>query len=351
MVIKKRLLKMIFRRLVHIPKGRNFFKYSINRIGFLINKRRRIPQVKRPTSLMIELTNHCHLKCFICAREYADGKKMNKGHMDLQKFKNLISENHIYLDRIGLTGLGETLLYPDLEEAVDYIRSLNQGISIFISTNAYPDNSPEVIERLSSKIDTLQISFDGIGSVFESIRKKSKYDVYLENIKKICALNQQQRMTVKFNMVVFEQNYRQMKDIIQLAAKMGVGEIFLNTFNLVATDLDTSGYAFYNTDTFQKEFTSALNLAAQKDIFVGFHDLTAPKGFYHCGYPWDDFYVTWDGYAVPCCAKPFPKVLNFGNYFEQNIMEVLNSREYIEFREMSIKSVTPEFCQGCHKII
>ena len=350
MVIKYRLLKLVLRRIIYIPKGLNFFKYSINRISFLYQKRKRNPVVKYPTSLVFELTNHCQLKCFICAREYQFGKAMDKGHMDFSQFKKIIEENHIYLDRIGLTGLGETLLYPKIVEAVDFIRSLNKGISIFISTNAYPENAPDIISKIADKIDTLQISLDGIGSVFEHIRKRSKYNLYYENLKKITWLTRNNRMTVKFNMVVFEENYKQMKDVINLAHDLNVNELFFNTFNLVATDLDIKRYDFYKTAAFLNEFNEAMQVAKDFGVYVGHHDLTAPKGFKYCIYPWDDFYISWDGYSVPCCAKPFPKEMNFGNVFLDGLMSSLNSKKYIDFRNLSEQNITPDFCKRCHKI-
>lgn len=350
MAIKHRLFKLIFRRIVNIPKGINFFKYSANRVGFYFNDKKRNVVVKRPVSLVFEVTNHCQLKCVICAREYEGGQQMDKGHMDLSEFKRIVKENHIYLDRIALTGLGETLLYPHLIEAVEFIRSLNKGISIFISTNAYSRNAPDIAQQIADKIDTLQISLDGIGSTFETIRVKSNYDKYYDNLKRISALDGQKRMSVKFNMVVFKQNYKQMEDVVDLAHDVGIKELFFNIFNLAATNHDLRLYDFYKTDDFLNEFYKAKQHADNLGIYLGSYDLTSKRGFKNCDYPWDDFYITWDGYSVPCCAKPFPKQLNFGNVFTDGLMETLNSKEYIEFRNQSKRNETPDFCKRCYKV-
>ena len=350
MAVKYRLLKIIFRRLASLPRGLNLFRYASNRLGFMYRKKRMNPEVKRPVALMIEVTNHCQLSCVTCAREYKWGREMDKGHMDLEQFKRIIDENHVYLDRIGLTGLGETLLYPQLVEAVGYIRSKNRGISIFISTNAYQANAPEIVGQVADQIDTLQVSLDGLGSVFEGIRKKSHYDQFMRNLEEISGLAEHARMTVKFNMVVFEDNYRQMVEVMELADRLGVREIFLNTFNLVANDMDVGAYDFYQTAEFRGEFERTLTAADERGIYIGYHDLDAPRGFRYCGYPWDNFYITWDGYAVPCCAKPFPKELQFGDVFKEGLMSVLNSAEYMQFRRMSRDNITLEFCERCHKI-
>ena len=275
---------------------------------------------------------------------------MNVGHMDYVQFKKIIDENHLYLDRVGLTGLGETLLYPKIVDAINYVGSKNKGIMVYLSTNAYQTNAPSLVKEIAGKIDTLQISLDGIGSTFEEIRKKSKYDQYYSNLEQISRFNHKSRMSIKFSMVIFKKNYREMVNVVELANELSVQEIYFNLFNLVANHLNLSEYDFYQTPEFKDEFNKALEKANHYGIYAGHTHLNARKGFRFCGYPWDNYYITWDGFAVPCCAKPFPKVLNFGNVFADGLMPVLNSRKYQEFRILSKENKTPDFCRRCHKI-
>jgi radical SAM protein with 4Fe4S-binding SPASM domain len=60
--------------------------------------------------------------------------------------------------------------------------------------------------------------------------------------------------------------------------------------------------------------------------------------------------LCWNGFITPCCAKPFPKELNFGNVFEDNVMNVLNSKGFRDFRDLWFKNITPGFCYKCHFI-
>jgi radical SAM protein with 4Fe4S-binding SPASM domain len=53
---------------------------------------------------------------------------------------------------------------------------------------------------------------------------------------------------------------------------------------------------------------------------------------------------------TPCCAKPFPKELNFGNVFETSLMECLNSDGYRKFRKLWYRNETPDFCKKCHVV-
>jgi radical SAM protein with 4Fe4S-binding SPASM domain len=119
----------------------------------------------------------------------------------------------------------------------------------------------------------------------------------------------------------------------------------------VANNLDVGLYEFYQTDTFRDLLNDAKSVAREKGIYVTMPELDQPKGFRFCGYPWDDFYITWDGFLVPCCAKPFPKEKHCGNVFDTGLMNAINAPDFIRFRELSNRDETPDFCQRCHKVI
>ena len=90
----------------------------------------------------------------------------------------------------------------------------------------------------------------------------------------------------------------------------------------------------------------------KEKIYIDFQHMRSDlKGFITCPYPWKGFYITWDGFLVPCCAKPFPKEKNFGNVFKKGLLNCLNDKDFIEFRAMAKKNITPDFCKRCHFIV
>ncbi|HRN26232.1 MAG TPA: hypothetical protein PLT78_06675, partial [Ignavibacteriaceae bacterium] len=139
---KRKLLKALI-RVQHLPKVMNLLRYSNNKIQTLLLSKSKSLKVSYPSSIMIELTNHCNIKCITCAREYLYGDNMDKGFIDFKKFRSIIDEIHPYVDAIGLTGLGETFLYKRIDEAVDYIKSKSKGIIISCSINAHLPKSIE----------------------------------------------------------------------------------------------------------------------------------------------------------------------------------------------------------------
>ena len=84
-----------------------------------------------------------------------------------------------------------------------------------------------------------------------------------------------------------------------------------------------------------------------QDMEVTGMDYPRDATFRDCIFPWEYPYITWDGYYVPCCGKPFPKLLNFGNVFEQGVMPVLNSPKAQAFRRAWQQNTPPAFCHNC----
>ena len=111
---------------------------------------------------MLELTNHCNLHCTTCPREYAYGNQMDRGYMPPDKAKAIIDELSPYQDSIGLTGHGETLLYPHLAEVARYIKQKKASIVTSFSTNANMHGFIDKVKPVLPYIDTIQISVDGI---------------------------------------------------------------------------------------------------------------------------------------------------------------------------------------------
>ena len=67
--------------------GWNFFLYSGNKIRTWWLRTIKSPKVAHPSSIMLEVTNQCNLRCITCPREYQYGEEMAKGFMNLDALK------------------------------------------------------------------------------------------------------------------------------------------------------------------------------------------------------------------------------------------------------------------------
>ncbi|MCD4698067.1 MAG: radical SAM protein [Bacteroidales bacterium] len=350
--MNKRRLKKALKRIYYLPKNKYLLFYLSNKFRHFYLKLIKSTKVAYPSTIMLELTNHCNLACTICPREYVYGKEMNKGIMNVKQAKKIIDEVYPYLDSIGLTGMGETFLYKELEEIVDYIKTKNKGIIISVSTNAVLSDFIEKVKSIINKVDTIQISIDGLDEVYNSIRKKSDFKLLNNNIKALTKLCKDKSTDLMLNMVVTKENYMHMPKLVEYAEKVGIDYMDFTLFNLASvTDYSLDYYQFYESVDFLY-MVSELDKAIEntKNVLVTNRNFKTDNSFQKCPFPWSHFYITQDGYVPPCCAKPFPKEKNFGNISDNTVIDVLNSDDFRRWRKLWFNNITPDFCNKCHFI-
>ncbi len=348
--MNKRKIKKALKRIYYLPKNKYLLFYLANKIRHFYLKLIKSTKVAYPSTIMIELTNHCNLACTICPREYNYGKEMDKGTMDIKQAKKIIDEVHPYLDSIGLTGMGETFMYKELEDVVDYIKNKNKGIIISISTNAVLPNFLQKVETLVGKIDTIQVSIDGIEDVYNSIRVKSDFKLLNNNLRKLASLCKTSKTDLMLNMVVTKENYTHMSKLVNYAENIGINYLDFTMLNLASvTNVPTTYYEFYQSKEFLKA-VSELELAISNTnkLVITSKNFQTDNSFQKCPFPWSHFYICQDSYIAPCCAKPFPKEKNFGNVSDIKVIDILNSSEFRNWRRLWFKDSTPAFCDKCH---
>lgn len=352
MTLSRRKLRKALQIIRQTRPGTGLARYTANKLRGSILRIARSTKVAYPGCVMLELTNHCNLHCTTCPREYAYGNQMDRGYMPHDKAKAIIDELSPYLDSIGLTGLGETLLYPHLAEVARYIKQKKASIVTSFSTNANMHGFIDKVKPVLPYIDTIQISVDGIGQTYEKIRHGARFQELDSNIRQLTGMTAGKGIDIMFNMVMTKESIHDMPGIVRYASENGIPFVNFSYFNLASvTRIPVSYYSLFDTPEFQSLRTETLHTAAiLKNVEVTGLGKRPRPGFSSCPFPWTHFYISWDGYMPPCCAKPFPKLLNFGNVFSDGVMHTLNSKEYRNFRTLSQNNRTPAFCNKCNTI-
>lgn len=159
------------------------FGYLKNRIIWYYFPRLHI-LTEFPNHVDLEISTACDLKCPMCYTRTDEFKKLVKKQlMDFELFKRLVDEcvkNKAYSIRISLRG--EPFLHPNVIEMIRYAK--NAGIKEVSSlTNNYR-LTPEVFAKaMKAGLDWLTISFDGLGEIYEGIRKPAKFEESYNKIK------------------------------------------------------------------------------------------------------------------------------------------------------------------------
>jgi radical SAM protein with 4Fe4S-binding SPASM domain len=349
-MLNRRHIQMGLKLLKHTRFNKDFIRYVCNHYQWLRLDKEKELTTPYPTGLMLELGNRCNLHCIICPREYVYGKQMDQGFMPLDKAKAIIDEVYPYLDSIGLTGLGETFLYPHLAEIVQYIKQKRKSIQITVSTNANFVGFTDKIIPLLPYLDSVQFSVDGIGKVYETVRPNTDFNFIQDNIQAVVAAAKDTELMI--NTVITKENYTDLKNVLHFADQMGIPYVNFNRINLASIPEQRELYTnFFTSEAYQEVVRELNELKKQYPglTFSGYRIEGTPS-FKECTFPWKAHYITWDGYLVPCCAKPFPKEMHFGNVFEEGVMNVLNGEKVQAFRRLWQQNKAPKFCQYCNTL-
>jgi radical SAM protein with 4Fe4S-binding SPASM domain len=66
-----------------------------------------------------------------------------------------------------------------------------------------------------------------------------------------------------------------------------------------------------------------------------------------CDWPWTGAYISYQGYAMPCCMVSTPDRINFGKLTEQGVEALWNGHDYQSFRNQLASEEPPEICRSC----
>lgn len=159
-------------------KGKRF-AYLKNRYQWRYWPRKKVPSF--PLNIDIEISSKCQIKCDHCFRQY-----MNMGEdefMPLDMYKKIIKEcGEHNLFTLKFSMRGEPLMHPDAVEMVRYAKEV--GIKeVWINTNGGTLTEDLVRGLLQARVDWITVSFDGLGEIYESVRRPLKYDKQIDKLK------------------------------------------------------------------------------------------------------------------------------------------------------------------------
>ena len=153
--------------------------YIYNRIQWKYFPKKIVPPF--PLNIDIEVSSKCQIVCDHCFRQYMDIKEND--FMPLDMYKKIIKEcGQHNLFTLKFSMRGEPLLHPDIVEMVRYAKE--QKIKeVWINSNGGLLTEKLIIDLLSAGVDWITVSFDGLGEMYESIRKPLKYEDTLKKLK------------------------------------------------------------------------------------------------------------------------------------------------------------------------
>lgn len=134
-----------------------------------------------PMNIDIEVSSICNIQCDHCFRQYMDIKEDEIMSMDLyKKIVDECGEHKLFTLKFSMRG--EPTCNPDLPEMIAYAKK--KGVKeVWINTHGGNLTENLCEDILKAGVDWITVSFDGLGEMYESIRKPLKYEESLEKLK------------------------------------------------------------------------------------------------------------------------------------------------------------------------
>jgi MoaA/NifB/PqqE/SkfB family radical SAM enzyme len=323
-----------------------------------------------PRVVFIEITNRCNLRCETCPRTFFDREPLKS--LTCAEFVQ-IAEQFPEMRRALLHGVGEPLLNRELPQIIQYLK--RRQVEVIINSNGTLLTPYWQEALVKSGLDEYRCSIDGARpETYARIRGADLLHKLTEGLAGLVQTKARLKATtpaISIWCVGARENLAELPDLVRLAARLGVPEVYLQRMVYFAHEPEQQyGMArhdrgiFGQEDARQEEVIAACE-ALSRELGVAFRASGArdPRGslsaarpagampWAACLRPWTTAYITANGNCLPCCISPFAtndyQSLILGNLFERPFADIWNDAHYQQFRTHLLSPYPHKACAGC----
>jgi len=323
-----------------------------------------------PRVVFIEATNHCNLLCQTCPHTFFQREPLKS--LTLAEFV-AIAEQFPDMQRALLHGIGEPLMNHDLPEIIRYLKQ--RQVEVIINSNGTLLSPSKQEALVDSGLDEYRCSIDAASSeTYTRIRGANllpKLVAGLESLVKKKESCGAKTPRISIWCVATLENLAELPDLIRLASRTGVREVYVQRLVYFARDTEKQfGMARDELAIFgqnkaleEKTIAACMQLSTELGMTFRASDARDPLNslaaarladfapWSECMRPWTTAYVTANGNCLPCCISPFAvdqyESLILGNLSEQSFDQIWNGPKYQAFRTALLSQTPHAACQGC----
>jgi len=311
----------------------------------------------------------CNLACKMCPINFRDDAPLHGRvkMMDFDLYRRIV-DSFPNLKTLHLQGLGEPTLHPRFFDMIEY--GVQKSARVTTNTNLTLINPKRAEQIIASGLDTLHFSIDGTtAEVYEAIRINAHFDKVMRNLETLVELKARLGSPLPhlhMVMVIMRQNLHQLPDLVRLAGRFGAEEVFAQQlshdfgdpaynpkFQPLNAYVHEQSLLYEEPGRIETYFDESRRLAQDLGITLR---LPRPRpkpytaevpGRQRCSWPWDSAYISFQGYAMPCCMASSPDVFNLGLIDGDNFHKIWNGPAYQQFRKELDSPNPPEICRSC----
>ena len=263
-------------------------------------------EVKKITSLIIEPTNTCNLRCTFCF--VTEGMTREGGFMEFDLFKKIIDDSPD-LEHLCMHNWGEPLLHKDIFKMIEYAK--NKGVNyVVMNTNGTLLTDKMIDQIVDSKLDIIRFSIDGSAETFKRVRGVE--------LKKI------------------EQNINKLKNLKEIRRpELKMGVVFTIEED---TEGDVEDYI-----THWEQIVDHVRL--QPKLITSPRTEVCPEPF---GKDYGKLVVLWDGRVIPCCVD-YNANLTVGSVQNDTIQNLWKNEKMDLLRKQHLNGQFPDTCANCNE--
>ncbi len=176
------------------------------------------PTTPNPLALVAELTHRCPLHCVYCSNPLELTKRERELPCDAWA-RVLREAAELGVLQVDFTG-GEPLARPDLTDLVRAARAA--GLYVSLITSGLPLDEKRLDGLIAAGLDHFQLSFQGAHE--ETAVLASGTHTHAQKLR-VAEWVKQRRVGLTLNFVIHRQNLHELKDMIELAEKIGAGRV------------------------------------------------------------------------------------------------------------------------------
>lgn len=290
-------------RMLKEKENLNFFNSSIKASipNYIEYKNSTIKVNSPPQILNIEITSWCNLSCPMCVPR----QSRENGFISTTLFEKILKENRECFPHqfVWLHFNGEPLIHPQLFQIIRITKKY--GIRACLSTNAVLLNSEKAKQIITSGLDYIVFSFDGVNkNVYEKLRKGAKFKTVKNNILNFLKIKQQLKASNPITQI----------QIIKMPETEKEIKKFLKEWRKTTVDIVSI-----------KQFSTRAGYIVDKSLIDyknGYHKISEQRK--PCFWFWKGLVILWDGRVVPCCQDLTGKLI-LGDINEEPVKKIWNN--------------------------
>ncbi len=318
--VEERMLNPnLFRRIIDAPRAELIQAY------IQIRHRDALRPAQPPTSIRIDASTVCQLRCEGCGFQKAGHRGLGGGFLTADKFRELLDSNP-QIRRVELSNYGEIFLNPEL---IDIMRcAFEKGVALEAAMGVnFNTVSDEQLQALVDyRFSFISISIDGASqAAYAQYRIGGDFNRVIANIRRLQEIKElkgKKYPELQWQYVINEHNELEVGKAKEMARELNIPIVFKLNF--------MPSYQPTNREYLSRE--TGLDCLTRAEWLDKHHE---PYLSEDCLQMFDDPQFNWDGKLLGCCRVEHDA---YGtNLFEDGLVGSLQSPRFVLAKELLLQ--------------